>query len=111
MRKRQINFLRHPMSGRQALLIALECWKEDRRIPVFIIAPPGETEDKVSAIRVALSRERKETKRKYRFTIHAGEAFKYTDEGEVGEACVLRYTVSTSQHIANNMSFGGFNGN
>lgn len=103
MRSRQINFLRHPMSARQALAIALECWKEDRESPIALITPAGESLQVAKTIRVSFARERKKMEHQlrvsYGFTL--SQPFPYTDAGVRGEAVIIRWRLTNTQNFRN----------
>jgi len=101
MRNRQINYLRHPLSAKQALSIALDCWGESRAMPVLLITPKGQAMDVAKNIRVILSKERYKTGQKAYYGFTLGEPFPWT-EGEVtGEAIVLNWRLTPLQNIRN----------
>jgi len=103
MRPRQLNYLRHPITSRQALDMFLECWMESRKLPIMIVSYRGDAEESAKRIRVALSKEKakisKADRPHYGFTI--SDPFPYTDGGRRGEAVVIRYRMTSLQHFRN----------
>lgn len=101
MRSRKINYLRHPLSARQALAIALECWAESRLLPVLLITPQGQSEDVVRNIRVILSKERGKASEAEAYGFVISSTFPYTDAGVTGEAVVLEWRLTPLQNLRN----------
>lgn len=103
MRQRQINYLRHPMSSRQALSILVDLWR-GKKYPVMLVTRKGQSLETVKHIRVALSKERavhrgKTTKIHFGFTV--SEPFPYTVHGITGEAVIIHWRLTGRQHMRN----------
>lgn len=101
MRPRQINYLRHPLSGRQALAIALDCWSESRSIPILLIGPKGQIDDLIMNIRVILSKERKRLGANAQYGFTVSSIFPWTENGITGEAAVLTWRITALQNLRN----------
>lgn len=101
MRDRRINYLRHPLSARQALAIALECWGESRHLPILLITPTGQSEDAIKNIRVILSKERKKVKDADLYGFIVSSTFPWTENGVTGEAVVLEWRITMLQNMRN----------
>lgn len=103
MRPRQLNYLRHPITSKQALDTILECWTESRKLPIMLVSYRGDAEESAKRIRVALSKEKakiaKADRPHYGFTI--SDPFPYTDGGRKGEAVMIRYRMTSLQHFRN----------
>ena len=101
MRRRQVNYLRHRMSTKQALGFILDCWREDHKLPIVLITPAGDAKRFANQIRVTLARERakvpREQKPFYGFTM--SDSFPYTDGAVKAEAILIRYRKTNYQRI------------
>jgi hypothetical protein len=110
MRVRQINFRRHPIQGRQALAILLECWRENQDLPVVLITGPRLALAAAKNIRVSMSKERakvpEENRLQYGFKL--SDPFPYTDEAGIrGEAVIVRWNMTLNQHFKNILEHSG----
>lgn len=103
MTPRNINYLRHVIYAKQALGILLNCWKEDRHLPVILVTPRNKAVDIAKTIRVILAKERsklpRDNRAHYGFTL--SEPFAYTDNGVRGEAVVIRWRITAIQRLRN----------
>ena len=101
MRKRQVNYLRHRMSTKQALGFILDRWREDRKTPIVLITQAGYARKFANQIRVTLARERgkikKDDRPHYGFTM--SDPYPYTDGKVKGEAILIRYRKTNYQML------------
>jgi len=107
-RPREINCLRHPITSRQALGMLMECWAENRLLPVMLITARRDSEDMVSRIRATLSKERNlipsgNSSAAYGFT--TSEPFPCRVHKQMGEAIIIRFRMTVAQSIMNNAEF------
>lgn len=101
MRDRIIDTVIHPYTGKQILATLLDLWQEDRDGVVILLADKGETQWKVKALRIALSKERKQQGKSTYFGLVTGEPFKWT-HGTIGsqvEAIGIYYRQTKRQRL------------
>lgn len=106
MTKRIISTIRHPYSSKQILSRILALWSENRHHPIIIVArsvPSDDVKTVVKNIRVALSKERSKQGKpqgtNYGFT--QSTPFPFTEDGQTGEAVVIRWRVTSLQNLRN----------
>lgn len=105
MMTRELNFLRHPITSRQALGRLLDFWSQDRSAPVILIAPKGEADNYTRRIRVALSKEKslipRNQRSSYGFT--SSDPFPCRVEGKMGQAILVHWRLTPGQNMRNVM--------
>lgn len=81
-----INCVIHQLTGAQILYYLLNIWTVDSQKPVVLWCRKGDAVSRASAIRVALSKERKSRDAVRTFELRVSEPWPYTHKGIKGEA-------------------------
>ncbi len=92
-----VNCVTHTLSGAQVLYHVLHTWHREEDSLIVIWCFEGEAQAKANAIRVALSKERKDRKLLRTFELRFSEPFRYTHLGIKGEAIIIRRDTGTMQ--------------
>ena len=98
---RAIDTVTHQYTGRQMLGRLLDFWAESIFLPIYLIAPAGEIDSRVNAIRVALAKERKRQHLNAHYGMLTSEPFKWTHRSnERADATVITWRQSRHQQLS-----------
>ncbi len=81
-----VDCVTHSLTGAQILYYALHEWRDDQTQPVVLWCRKGDAEWKANALRVALSKERKERSIPRTFELRFSKPWPHTHNGLKGEA-------------------------
>lgn len=101
MKRRVISFLRHDMSSRQALSMAIDMWAEDRTLAIVVVAEAGKIDATIRAMRVAFAREAGRSKQEIHYGFTVGDQFPFSDAGLKGEAIAIYWRITPRQLFKN----------
>lgn len=92
-----VDCVTHSLTGAQILFYMFHMWSEQPNQSITLWCRKGEADWKANALRVALSKERKQRGLPRTFELRCGEAFPYTYNDVKGEAIVVERVGGTMQ--------------